>query len=147
MRPTAGNAALRPAQNLSRSSSEFEARNVEARQSRAERRLVGIKAALMSADYRGDLTDLAALRTQAAEISDDSHLGYLADYWSGFASWRIVVNGASSKLSNEDARANLDRAVVAFESSIRKNTDFADGYASAAAVHGWLLMSGGRMAA
>jgi hypothetical protein len=110
----------------------------EARQSRAERRLIAIKAAVMSADYRGDLAGLAALRTQASEISNDSRFGYLADYWSGFASWRIVVNGAGAKLNADDAKANLAHAVIDFESSIRKKDDFADGYASAAAVHGWL---------
>jgi hypothetical protein len=110
----------------------------EARQSRAERKLVAIKAALMSADYRGDLKELAELRTQASEISNDSRFGYLADYWSGFASWRIVVNGAGTKLNVDDAKANLAHAVIDFESSIRKKDDFADAYASAAAVHGWL---------
>ena len=37
MRPTAGNAALRPAQNSSRSSSEVETRQVTARHSRGDR--------------------------------------------------------------------------------------------------------------
>ena len=110
----------------------------EARQSRVERRLVAIKAALMSADYRGDLAELGALRTQAAEMSDDANFGYLADYWSGFASWRIVVNGAGAKLSIDDSKANLAHAAIDFESSVRKKSDFADGWASAAAVHGWL---------
>jgi hypothetical protein len=110
----------------------------EARQSRAERKLVAIKAALMSADYRADLKELAELRTQASEISNDSRFGYLADYWSGFASWRMVLNGAGTKLSADDAKACVAHAVSDFESSIRKKGDFADAWASAAAGHGLL---------
>jgi hypothetical protein len=109
-----------------------------AKPSRVERKLVAIKAALMSADYRADLPTLASLRTRAAQLSEDPDLGYLADYWSGFASWRIVVNGVSTKVSPDEAKAHLDRAVVDFESSIRKKGDFADAYVGAAAVHGWL---------
>src|SRR6266550_883852 len=112
--------------------------SAEARHSRAERKLVELKAALMSADYRGDLAELAALRTRAAEISNDSRFGYLADYWSGFASWRIVVNGASAKMTADEAKGHLGRAVTDFESSLHKRSDFADAYASAAAIHGWL---------
>lgn len=109
-----------------------------ARQSRVERKLVTIKAALMSADYRADLPELAALRARAAQLSDDRKLGYLADYWSGFASWRIVINGANAKMSPEEMKANLERAAADFESSARKKADFADSYVGAAAVHGWL---------
>ena len=109
-----------------------------ARPTRVERKLVAIKADLMSADYRADLPKLASLRSRAAQLSDDPNLGYLADYWSGFASWRIVVNGVSAKMSPEEAKAHLGRAVADFESSIGKRGDFADGYAAAAAVHGWL---------
>ena len=109
-----------------------------ARPSRVERKLVTIKAALMSADYRADLPELKSLRTRAAELSDDPNFGYLADYWSGFASWRLVINGVSAKMAPEEAKAQLARAVVDFETSIRKKTDFADSYVGAAAVHGWL---------
>jgi hypothetical protein len=109
-----------------------------ARPSRVERKLVAIKAALMSADYRADLPKLASLRIGAAQLSEDPHFGYLADYWSGFASWRIVANGVSAKMSPDEAKAHLGRAVADFESSIRKKGDFADAYAGAAAVRGWL---------
>jgi len=103
-------------------------------------RLIALKGALMSADYRGDILRLAALRTEAKALSGDRELGYLADYWSGFASWRIVVNGASAKMTPEEAKTNLNQAVADFESSLTKKSDFADAYASAAAVHGWLAM-------
>lgn len=109
----------------------------EARPSRVERRLIAIKADLMSADYRADLPALAAGRLRAAALSDAPNLGYLADYWSGFASWRTVINGAA-KMTPDEAKSHLARAVIDFESSIRKKSDFADGYAAAAAVHGWL---------
>jgi len=106
--------------------------------SRAERELVEIKAALMSADYRGDISNLAALRSRALQLSDDPKLGYLADYWSGFASWRIVVNNNDGKIPPAEAMAHLTRAAADFESSLRKKDDFADAWAGAAAVHGWL---------
>jgi hypothetical protein len=109
-----------------------------ARPPRVEHRLVAIKADLMSADYRADLPALAAGRLRAAELSADPKLGYLADYWSGFANWRIVLNGASAKMAPEEAIAHLRQAVVDFELSIQKKGDFADSYAGAAAVHGWL---------
>ena len=109
-----------------------------ARQSRVERKLVAIKAEAMSADYRADLPKLADVRSRAARWSDDPNFGYLADYWSGFVSWRMVVNGVSAKMSADEAKAHLGRAVVDFESSARKKNDFADAYAGAAAVHGWL---------
>ena len=110
----------------------------EARSSRVERKLVALKADLMTADYRADLPKLTTLRDRAARLSNDSKLGYLADYWTGFASWRIVVNGASAKMAPEEAKAHLQRAVADFESSARKKGDFADAHAAAAAVHGWL---------
>ena len=110
----------------------------DARPSRVERKLVAIKADLMSADYRADLPALAEGRLRAVALSDDPNLGYLADYWSGFASWRIVLNGAGGKLTPDEAKAHLAKAVVDFESSINKKSGFADGYAGAAAVHGWL---------
>ena len=110
----------------------------DARPSRVERKLVAIKADLMSADYRGDLPALAAGRARAAALAGDPKFGYLADYWSGYANWRTVINGAGSKLTPDEAKALLATAVVDFESSIRKKSDFADGYSAAAAIHGWL---------
>src|SRR5712691_11054178 len=91
-----------------------------ARPSRVERKLVEMKAAVMSADYQSDLAKLASLRDRAAKLSSDPKLGYLADYWSGFASWRIVVNGVNNKMSPDEAQAHLGRAAADFESSIRK---------------------------
>jgi len=101
-------------------------------------KLVTLKAALMSADYRADIPQLQTLRSEAKKLSGDPDLGYLADYWSGYASWRIVVNGSSAKMTREDVKANVDNAVADFESSVQKKSDFADGWASAGAVHGWL---------
>jgi hypothetical protein len=109
-----------------------------ARPSRVERKLVALKADVMTADYRADLPKLTALRDRAARLSGDPDLGYLADYWSGFASWRIVVNGASAKMTPDEAKAHLGSAAADFESSFHKKDDFADAYSSAAAVHGWL---------
>lgn len=103
-----------------------------------EHGLVAIKAEAMSADYRADINALISLRGRAAEFSKDPDLGYLADYWSGFASWRIVVNGTNDKMPREEAIAHLKQAATDFESSFAKRGGFADAYASAAAVHGWL---------
>ena len=60
MRPTAGNAALRPAQNSSRSSSEVEARQVTARQALA-----------ISCDALDQVIDLGA---RAVELDDQQRL-------------------------------------------------------------------------
>ena len=109
-----------------------------ARPFRVERKLVELKAAVMSADYQADLAKLASLRDRASKLSSDPKLGYLADYWSGFASWRIVVNGVSNKMTPDEAQRHLGRAAADFDSSIHKKDDFADAYSAAAGVHGWL---------
>ena len=61
MRPTAGNAALRPAQNSSRSSSTAGARSVTAPQDFRDRRHA--------------LDQVAALRLRAVELDDQQGLG------------------------------------------------------------------------
>jgi hypothetical protein len=104
----------------------------------AERQLAEAKPRLMSADYRADLADLARLREQVTALADDPAIGYLAHYWAGFASWRLAINGASHGMSADDIKAHLERAAVDFEASIRLRDDFADGYAAAASVNGWL---------
>ncbi|MGZ4809320.1 MAG: hypothetical protein ACXV7D_08315 [Thermoanaerobaculia bacterium] len=111
-----------------------------ARESTAVRaRLVDAKARLMAADYRSDLATLASVRDGLAPLIDDPSLGYLASYWSGYASWRIAINGASAKMSQEDLKANLERALADFNTSIGKKDDFADSYAAAASINGWLM--------
>jgi hypothetical protein len=96
------------------------------------------KPKLMSADYRADLAELARLREEVAPLADDRAFGYLAHYWTGFASWRIAINGASRGMSAQDLQAHLEKAASNFEASIRSNGTFADGYAAAAGVYGWL---------
>ena len=104
----------------------------------AERRLAEAKPLLMSADYRADLADLARLREQVAPLADDPAVGYLAHYWAGFASWRLAINGANHGMSVGDIKAHLESAAADFEACIRLRDDFADGYAAAASVNGWL---------
>lgn len=99
-------------------------------------KLVALKSAVMSADYRGDLAKLTELRTEASQLSNDRKLGYLADYWSGYASWRIVLNGMGTTVKADQAQAEVARGAEAFESAIRKKSDFADAYVGDAAVHG-----------
>jgi tetratricopeptide (TPR) repeat protein len=104
----------------------------------AVRHLVTAKPKLMSADYRGDVDELARLREEVLRLADDSALGYLARYWAGFASWRIAINGANRGMSMQDITANMEKAAADLDASIRLKDDFADAYAAAAGVHGWL---------
>jgi hypothetical protein len=100
--------------------------------------LAKLKARLMSADYRADIDELARLRDEVAPLSNDRELGYLAQYWSGFASWRIALNGANHDMKPDDLTRNLKSAATAFYSSMRLNAGFADAYAAASSVNGWL---------
>src|SRR2546422_4280154 len=59
----------------------------------AAQELAKLKAKLMSADYRADIDELSRLRDDVARLGNDQDLGYLAHYWSGFASWRMAING------------------------------------------------------
>ena len=104
----------------------------------AKRELVTLKAEIMSADYRGDVAKLATLRTRAAKLSDHAEYGYLADYWTGFASWRMAINGTNVKMPLEEMKVHLDQATADFERSIAKKSDFADSYAAVAGTFGWL---------
>ncbi len=104
----------------------------------AERLLVTAKAKMMSADYRADLDDLARWREKVLPLADDPNVGYLAHYWTGFASWRIAINGASIGMSNKELKAHLERAAADFAASIQQRDGFADSYAAAAGVNTWL---------
>jgi hypothetical protein len=105
----------------------------------AERRLAAAKPQIMSADYRADLAELQRLREQIEPLRDDARLGYLAHYWTGFASWRVAINGASKGMHPEDLKANLEKAAADFDASVRLRDDFADSYAAAASINGWLI--------
>ncbi len=103
------------------------------------RKLTALKAEAMSADYRGDLTELARLRDAAAALAADPEHGYLARYWSGYASWRLAINGANGAMSQGELRAHLERAAAEMEAAIAAKPDFADGYAAASGIHQWLV--------
>ncbi len=113
----------------------------------AERQLVTIKAQAMSADYRGDLDELARLREEILPLVDDPAAGYLAHYWAGFASWRWAINGTSREMSRENLKSHLETAAADFDAAIGLRDDFADGYAAAASVRGWLAAFQGSDAA
>jgi hypothetical protein len=100
--------------------------------------LTKLKAKVMSADYRADLDELARLRDEAAKLGNDPELGYLAYYWSGFASWRMAINGASTGMKTEDQKNHLTHAAMQFYTSMRLKGDFADACSAAAGVNSWL---------
>ncbi|HXA19488.1 MAG TPA: hypothetical protein VN380_21030 [Thermoanaerobaculia bacterium] len=116
----------------------FFATSVVSAKPSTKNQLIAAKAAVMDADYRGDLARLASLREEIKPLSDDPSLGYLADYWTGYASWRLAANGSNEQMTQDDLKAHLDRAAADFESSLRKREDFADAYAAASSVHGWI---------
>jgi len=95
-----------------------------------------LKAQVMSADYRADVKELARLRDELAE----SPKNYLARYWSGFASWRIAMNGANHGMKSDELQTNLESAAADFYVSIQLKDDFADAYAAASLVNGWLAV-------
>lgn len=119
----------------------------EASRETAEQRLAAAKAEIMAADYRADLEGLKRLRAVVVLLADDPAWGYLAHYWAGFASWRLAINGASHGMSAADLRANLEAAAADFEASIQLRDTFADSYAAAAGIAGWLPQFGGDAAA
>src|SRR5215471_4854633 len=106
----------------------------------AARELAKLKAKVMAADYRANLEELARLREELSPWRKDNEVGYLAYYWSGFASWRIAINGANHQMKEEDLTTNLRKATTDLYSAMRLKDDFADTYAAAALVNSWLAM-------
>ena len=104
----------------------------------ASQELTTLKAKLTSADYRADIDELSRLRDEVARLGTDRDLGYLAHYWSGFASWRMGINGANHQMKAEELKTHLQKAATEFYSSLRLKDDFADAYAAAALVNSWL---------
>jgi hypothetical protein len=100
--------------------------------------LAKLKASVMSADYRADFAELARLRDELAKWPKERELSYLARYWSGFASWRIAINGANHSMKMDDLEMNLRNAAADFYTSLRLRNDFADAYAAASLVNAWL---------
>lgn len=107
-------------------------------QTSAAPELVALKAKIMSADYRADINALSQLRDQASRLGNDHDLGYLAHYWSGYASWRAAINGANHDMKVDELKAHLQRAATALYSSMRLKDNFADAYAAASMVNSWL---------
>jgi hypothetical protein len=113
-------------------------RNAVPQRTAATQELTTFKAKIMSADYRADIDGLSRLRDEIAPLGNDPDLGYLAHYWSGFASWRMAINGANHDMKTEEQKANLQKAATEFYLSMRLKGDFADAYAAAAGVNSWL---------
>ncbi len=106
----------------------------------AARELAKLKAKVMAADYRANLEELARLRDELSPWRNDREVGYLAHYWSGFASWRLAINGANHEMKVEELTTNLKKAATEFYSAMRLKDDFADAYAAAALVNSWVAM-------
>jgi len=102
--------------------------------------LVRMKAAIMTADYRADIEALSRLRDELAPWPKERELAYLARYWTGFASWRIAMNGANLGMKSGEQAAHLRDAATDFYASIRLADGFADAYAAAALVNSWLAV-------
>lgn len=104
----------------------------------AAQELAKLKGQVMSADYRADLKELARLQNELAQWPKDRELAYLARYWDGFASWRIAINGANHDMKPEEITKNLKSASASFYRAIQLKDDFADAYAAASSINGWL---------
>ena len=102
------------------------------------RKLVAAKARLMSADYRADLIDLARVRGEIAPLRNDPQFGYLASYWTGYASWRWAINSMAKGIALDETRAHVADAIADFEASLTLREDFADSLAAAASTHSWM---------
>ena len=104
----------------------------------AAQELTKAKAAVMAADYRANLDELARLHDELAKWPQEREMAYLAHYWSGFASWRIAINGANHKMKPEDLAKNLRNAASELYTSIRLKDDFADSWVAASMVNAWM---------
>ena len=111
---------------------------VSATSAPAEQELAAVKARIMAADYAADLPALARLRETASLWWGDPQVGHLARYWSGFASWRLAMNGASSGMKSDALQVHLERALADLETAAHLRASFADAWAAAASVQGWL---------
>jgi hypothetical protein len=100
--------------------------------------LAKLKAKVMSADYRGDIPELARLRDELAHWPGESELSYVAHYWKGFASWRMAINGASRGMKAQELEKHLRDAIREFYVSLRAKSDFADAWAAASMTNSWL---------
>jgi len=114
------------------------ARSAETVGSPAAHELASLKGQVMSADYRADLKELARLQDELAKWPKDRELAYLARYWAGFASWRLAMNGANHDMKPEEMTKNVKSAATSFYFAIQLKDDFADAYAAAASLNGWL---------
>ncbi|HEV7767050.1 MAG TPA: hypothetical protein VGQ76_18765 [Thermoanaerobaculia bacterium] len=107
-------------------------------QSSAAQELAKLKASVMSADYRADFDALTKLRDELAQWPRTKELAYLARYWSGYASWRIAMNGANHAMKREEMAKHLHAAATDFYTSTRLEPQFADAWSAAALVNSWL---------
>jgi hypothetical protein len=88
-----------------------------------EARLADLVAAVRSADYRGDRTELARLDAELARLPDGP-LSEYRDYWRGFALWRRVLNGFNTTPTPEDLTADAEGAIVRFKSALARHPDW-----------------------
>lgn len=78
--------------------------------------------AISEADYRGEVSKLTTLATQAARLAaQDTTPANPAMYWHAFALWRTVLNAVDDGVGADGVAHLLDQADEAFEAMLRQD--------------------------
>ena len=91
--------------------------------SKSDARLGDLAASVLSADYRGDRTELARLEAELGRL-DAGRLNDYRDYWRGFALWRRAMNGFNEKPAPADLDADLVKALERFQAALARHPDW-----------------------
>jgi hypothetical protein len=78
------------------------------------------------ADYEGDRAALQRLYGELAPFVNKEQPGARVAYWRGFAMWRRAINGFNDKVSAEELKADLRKAVDEFRDASAKDPNFID---------------------
>ena len=78
---------------------------------------------VLSADYRGNRPELAALEGELARLPAGPLDAY-REYWRGFALWRRAINGFNETPRPADLTSDLEKAVSLFRASLEKHPDW-----------------------
>ena len=86
-------------------------------------RLGALAGQVLSADYRGNRPELAALEGELARLPDGPLDAY-REYWRGFALWRRAINGFNETPRPADLAADLEKAVSRFQAALERRPDW-----------------------